>query len=449
MMARGRGGALARKTGAWARAWEPLVRKTRPVSFAVIVVFMTAGSPFAAAFDWDWGGILDNTTVFRFSEMYDDAQWTQKLQVGLWGAGLRRLEGGGTVEFTGAASYTYTDQRDYIFDIDLLRAVGRFPGALGRRSMLQATVGRTLFRDPTGLILDHTADGGTVRLSYPWGRIRAGAAYTGLLLSPNSSIRISGPDYEELSSDDEFFGPQRVIGLLDVSLGSVTLFSLAQKDLRDDGDTIDTQYFGISGVGRLGRSLYWDNLLIVGTGQTEIGAADDSLLSFVVGTGLRFFAEELRFSRASLRALYASPFLPLDDDLGFDINEFKPITEPTLGLVFNPRLSNLIFTELEYSLRPFAGPERTSADMVRVGVAGRGFFRGYTGDIDFLDKFDPDSDSLYLGTELELAISARLFSDLGLSVRGGLFLPGSGDGGAFSDERTPEWALRLDLSSAF
>ncbi len=447
MTASGSGNSAGRRgaTGAPARVFT----RMRRFPFVLVVVLMTAVSPNAVTFDWDWGGLLDNTTIVRFSEMYDDAEWTQKLQIGLWGAGLRRLDGGGTIELTGAGSYTYTDERDYIFDVDLLRAVGRFPGAMGSRSMLQAAVGRTLFRDPTGLILDHTADGGTVRISYPWGRIRAGAAYTGLLLSPNSSIRISGPDYQELSSDDEFFGPQRIIGLLDVTLGGVTLFTLAQKDLRDDGDTIDTQYFGISGVGRLGRSLYWDNLLIVSTGQTEIGAAEDTLLSFVAGTGLRFFAEELRFSRASLRALYASPFLPLDDDLGFDINEFKPITEPTLGLVFNPRLSNLIFTELEYSLRPFAGPQRTNGDMVRVGVAGRGFFRGYTGDIDYIDKFDPDSDSLYLGTELELAISARLFSDLGLSLRSGVFLPGSGDAGAFSDERKPEWALRLDLSSAF
>ena len=404
-----------------------------------------------SATDWDWGGSIDNTTQLGFSAMYDEVELSQKLKAGLWVTGLRRLGGGGSIEMTGAGSYSYSDERAYIFDIDLLRSVGRFPAALGERSLLQATAGRTVFRDPSGLVLDHTADGAIVRLSYPGVRLRAAAAYSGLLLSPSSSIRISNTDYMEASTDEQFFGPRRAIGLFDVNVGALSLFTLAQFDLRDDddADSIDTQYFGISGTGRLGRSGYSDSFVIISSGQERVGAGETSLFSFVLGTGVRFFAEELRFSRASFRALYASPFLPLEDDIGFNINEFKPINEPTLGLVFTPRLSNLIFTELEYSLRPFASGRRGPGDSLRVGISGRGFFRGYSGDIDYIDKFDPDSDSLYLGTEFELGVAARVFSDLGLSLRGGVFVPGSGDSGAFASERTAEWALRFDLSTGF
>lgn len=418
---------------------------------AALVLLLLLPPVVASATDWDWGGTIDNTTQLGFSTMYDEVQLSQKLKVGLWVSGLRPLDGGGSLELTGAGSYSYSDERAYIFDIDLLRCVGRFPGALGQRSLLQTTAGRTVFRDPTGLVLDHTADGAIVRLNYPGVRLRAGAAYTGLLLSPASSIRISNTDYMEAATDDQFFGPRRAIGLLDVTVGGLSLFTLAQFDLRDDGDedSIDTQYFGISGTGRLGRSGYSDSFMIISTGQEQVGAGETSLFSFVVGSGVRFFAEQLRFSRASFRALYASPFLPLEDDIGFNIYQFKPINEPTLGLVFTPRLSNLIFTELDYSLRPFAGQQRSAADSIRVGITGRGFFRGYSGDIDYIDKFDPNSDSLYLGTELELGVAARVFSDLGLSLRGGVFVPGSGDRGAFSSERAPEWALRFDLSTGF
>jgi hypothetical protein len=403
------------------------------------------------AIDWDWGGSVDNTTVFGFSEMYDETRITQTLKLGVWGMGLHRIQNGGSITLTGAAGYRATDERPYIFDVDMLRVAGRFPGSAGPRSLLLATAGRTRFADPTGLILDHTADGGIVRIIYPGVQLRLAGAYTGLLISPSSVIRISQTDYFEAATDDEFFGPRRLIGLFDASFGRISLFTVAQFDLRDDAeaDSIDTQYFGITGAGRAGDSVYTNSFLVVSTGQTRVGYAENQLLSLAIGGGARWFAEHVRFSRVSLRGLVATPFLPLEDDIGVNISEFKPITEPSLGLVFQPRLSNLIFTEMDYSLRPFAGPLRTRGDSIQFTVAGRGFFRAYTGDSDYVDKLDPESDSLYLGTEIELGIHARVFSDLGLALRTGVFLPGNGSGGAFSSERRPEWAVRLDLSSGF
>ncbi|TVQ98714.1 MAG: hypothetical protein EA403_13935 [Spirochaetaceae bacterium] len=430
-------------------------RHLRLGTLALILLLICSGG--AAAFDWDWGGSIDNTTQLGFSQMYDETQWTQNLKLGLWVSALQSLNSGGSITMTAAGSYRFTDERDYIFDVDLLRAVGRYPGALGPRTTVVATLGRTPFRDPTGLVLDHLADGGIVTLSFPRASLRAGAAYTGLLLSPSSTIRMSNIDYTEQSTDDEFFGPKRAIGLLDFRFRNTTLFTLAQVDLRDADatgeDLVNTQYFGITGTARFGRSTYWDNLLIVNTGQTETGANEDNLFGFVVGTGLRYFNEDLRFSRASFRALFTSPYLPVEEFIGFDIDTFTPMNEPSLGLVFSPRMSNLIFAELDYSLRPFAGSVRGPADSVRIGAAGRAYFRGrfagFTNDPDFVGQIDPDSDSMYLGTEVELGVAARVLSDLGLGLRTGVFLPGSGDLGAFSSDRKPEWVVRFDLSTAF
>ena len=279
-------------------------------------------------------------------------------------------------------------------------------------------------------------------------------------IASGSNIRMSNIDYTEQATDDEFFGPKRVVGLVEFRFRNTTLFTLAQKDLRDTDapgeETLDTQYFGITGTARFGRSTYWDNLLVANTGQSVFGENETPFVGFVVGTGVRFFKEELRFSRAAFRTLYASPSVPiedLDDSIGFDIREFTPMNVPALGLVFSPRLSNLLFAELDYSLRPFAGPARGPLDQLQVGVAGRGYFRarfaGFTTDQDFIDKLDPDSDSMYLGTEVELGVATRVLSDLGLGLRTGVFLPGSGDLGAFSSERKPEWVVRFDLSTAF
>ncbi len=426
------------------------IRPWRLVLAATILLFGAAGT--AVAFDYDYGGALDNTTVLGFSDMYDDTEVDQDFRLGAWFFGVERFQTGSTLEVTATGSYSATEDRAYVFDLDLLRAKGIFPGALGSTSLLETTVGRTGFSDPTGLVLNHVADGALVNLTYPKVRLRLGGAYTGLLISPSSSIRISETDYFEQSTDDEFFGPKRTIALFDVGFAGMTLFGLAQFDLRDedDGTTIDTQYVGIDGTTRLGRSGYWDNFLVASAGQSTVAAVDNEFYAFILGTGLRFFLEDVRFSRASFRGIYASPFLPVEDEIGFNINEFKPINEPTLGLAFSPRLSNLILTELSYSLRPFAGPTRhPSLDEVETSIVGRGYFRGYTGDSDYIANFDPDSDALYLGTEIELGVAARVLTDLGAGLRTAVFVPATGSSGAFSEERKAEWALRFDLSTGF
>ena len=405
-----------------------------------------------SAFDYDYGGSLDNTTVLRFSDMYDDTEVDQDLQLGAYFLGLERFESGSTLEVTAGGSYSATEERAYLFDVDVLRARGIFPGALGENSLLQTTVGRTGFSDPTGLVLNHTADGALVRLSYPRVRFRLGGAYTGLLINPSSSIRISNTDYFEKSNDNEYFGPKRIIALFDVGFGGVTIFGLAQYDLRDeaDGDTIDTQYVGVNGETRLGQAGYWDNFFVASSGQATVLSLENEFYSFVLGTGFRFFFEDVRFSRVSLRGIYASPFLPVEDEIGVDINEFKPINEPTLALAFTPRLSNLILAELSYSLRPFAGPSRhPTLDELETSFVGRGFFRGYTGSSDYISDFDPESDALFMGTEFELGVAARIFTDLGVGLRTAAFVPATGSGGAFTEERKTEWALRLDVSAGF
>lgn len=424
--------------------------KNQIVLLAIALLAIAATS--VSGFDYDYGGSLDNTTVLGFSEMYDDTEVDQSIRLGAWFFGVEQFETGSTLEVTATGSYTATEDRPYIFDVDLLRAQGIFPEAIGSRSLLQATLGRTGFSDPTGLILNHVADGALVNLTYPRVRLRIGGAYTGLLISPSSSIRISDTDYFEESTDDEFFGPKRAIGLFDAGIGGLTLFGLVQQDLRDeeDGDTIDTQYLGIDGTVRLGSSGYWDSFVIASSGQSTVGSADNEFYAFALGTGFRFFVEQWRFSRMSLRGLYASPFLPVEDVIGFNINEFKPINEPTLGLAFSPRLSNLILTELSYSLRPFAGPTRhPTLDDLETKIVGRGFFRGYTGDSDYIADFDPESDALFMGTELELGVAARVFTDLGLGLRTAVFVPATGSLGAFSEERKTEWAVRFDLSTGF
>jgi hypothetical protein len=59
---------------------------------------------------------------------------------------------------------------------------------------------------------------------------------------------------------------------------------------------------------------------------------------------------------------------------------------------------------------------------------------------------DPASSSRYLGTEIDLAARLRPFSDLGLALTAGAFLPG----GAFRTAyREAEFGGRIELSFSF
>lgn len=413
------------------------------------------------ALDLDWGGTVDATASGRFRATDEDPVYAGRVRTALWLQGYQRLDGGGSIDLFGSGSYTASGERPYLFDVDLLRIGGIYPGALGARSRLHATAGRTLFRDPTGLVLHHRADGAALRLSYPRVDLRLSAAYTGLLANPLSAVRLSQSDYRELDDDSAVFGPARVIGMFELGLANARVFVVAQSDLRRHGegepaDTIDSQYFGFDLTSRLGRALYWDNAAVVGTAQTSVGTAEDYLVSFLLTTGVRGFFEEARFSRFGIRLLYTSPYLPLEfneADDGFDlellVGEFRPITEPSLGLVFTPRLANLAFAEVDYAVRPFAGRARTAADDLQATVAGRAYFRSYTGDTDYLERLEPDSRHPYLGTEIEVGARLRVLHDIGAGIRAGVFLPGIAPAGAFSSERGSEWMLRLDLSTAF
>jgi hypothetical protein len=53
-----------------------------------------------------------------------------------------------------------------------------------------------------------------------------------------------------------------------------------------------------------------------------------------------------------------------------------------------------------------------------------------------------------LGTEVEAGIRARLFSDVGLSVRGGAFLPSAGGSNAFTSNRGIGFVLKIEASAA-
>ena len=96
---------------------------------------------------------------------------------------------------------------------------------------------------------------------------------------------------------------------------------------------------------------------------------------------------------------------------------------------------------MSYSIKPH--------DTLQTLLKAAAFFRSTTGQISE-PGIDDASDSLYLGTEIDLVVNFRPFSDLGAALSGGFFIPNNGAGGAFLEsDRSIEFLTRLEFSFSF
>ena len=120
------------------------------------------------------------------------------------------------------------------------------------------------------------------------------------------------------------------------------------------------------------------------------------------------------------------------------------MNQPDLGEAVSPSLSGLGLFDLNYSFRPFYNSKSETAAGIQPVIGAKGYLRTYSVKVDWIDT-DPDSDSLYLGTEINAALVWRIFSDLGIDIKGAYFLPSS----TISEDMDAIWALRFNLSVSF
>jgi hypothetical protein len=420
----------------------------------VAVLALVAGGAFAI--DVDYGVNLDTSTLLT-SGVVDTTYYSQ-YRAAAWGELYQQEEKGGSLDLIGQASYRYTELRPYIFDLDLMRFTGLFPEALGSGTAVEIKAGRFEFSDATKLILDQTLDGVQIDLEFTGFQLRLAGAYSGLILNPSSNVRISSDDWSDVNNNSVFFGPKRLIAQAFLGSEVFAVQALAQFDMRGAGATelINTQYLGIAGLPRLSQNLYLDYHLTAMYGQSTVSNSTTDLISALGGLGLRFYSERLADSRAFAKVTYATGFTPvvlLTNNVSVD--NFRPISQPTIGLAFSPQLENLLYLDLGYSLRPFTGNSSASLTNIEPLVGARVFFRdpipflvtGVPADI-LVNDLNPGSTALYLGTEITAGVMARLLSDLGLSAIGGIFIPSTGGSAAFISNRGIGYVLKIDLSVA-
>jgi hypothetical protein len=428
---------------------------------ALTLALLLAGglTPLAAL---EWGGTLNNTTTPTYSGFAQDWSFQQEDKLALW----LEAELNPRLSLTIQGSYTWSLDRPYLFDVDILRLQGRYP--LKDSSVVDFSVGRFRAEDFSALLFSDNLDGAQVAWRLARANLSLTVGYLGLELQPVSTVSMSKLDYYK----DEILAPPRLLEILHVELPeligrqSLVVAAVAQQDLRAEdqlleegsypaavankGGRLSTEYLGLALRGPLASALYYELFGYLGTGRMLSYSAIDAayiyewMLGGLLGAGLKYYREQWLSSRAELRVLLATGDEDYIDSFIEGNTEglattFTTISQPELALLFSPRLGNLVLAEASYSLKP--------AEFLQTLLRASFFLRPTLGRIsDGRVDPAPTSSSRYLGFELDASARLRLFSDLGLVFTAGVFLPGS----AFpAGSRQADFGMRAELSFSF
>jgi hypothetical protein len=362
---------------------------------------------------------------------------------------------------------------------DLLNLHGSYPFQNGALKLIQFTVGRFLLSDFTTDVVAHGADGVFLDFEFPAVSVNLSAGYTGLVTKGASTIELSKSDLNDYSNTDVYFASPRLIELVQATLLSLpgqrlVVSAILQQDLRGtpldvadkgatplvpegtvpfnptEGGRVNTQYFGAGMSGSIVGKLYYDVFSYLETGQMLSYQTDSYQSIFFVaalsGGGVRVFLPDILSSVVAVRVLYASgdpnaTSVTEDASQGFSV--FTPISRPILDNVYSPQLSNLILIQASYSLKPLSKLSELF-EKLQTSLQADIFFRPTTGAISEPDV-SAGNTSAYLGSEMDLSVNFSPLSDLGSSLWGGVFLPGS----AFESGAGVQFKVGLDVSLNF
>ncbi|MFW5826744.1 MAG: hypothetical protein ACOCU4_01555 [Alkalispirochaeta sp.] len=419
-------------------------RLIAPLLAALFVALVVGTAP---AQELTWSGTINGTGSGRFADHLEENDLSSSVTAALTARGFAEIGTDSSIEMVIRPSYTWTDDRPYLFDLERMYTDVRVPQILGPASVLRLRAGRFRLAAPDPGLVNDTLDGVNASVSTSGVRVRAGAGYSGLILNPVSTIRVSPADIADAADDDELFGPQRVMAFGELSVPEVALrqtvrlYGIGQWDLRNaenDEVTIDSYYGGAAVDGPIIPGLFHS----VGATVSYADFDGGDSVGILSNAQLRYFRRDWNSSRIALRGVVASGF-------GDDTDRFTGISEQTVGTVAELPRQNIAYGELSYGLRPLAGAPRRTLRDIQTSLTGRMMYRVDTDQpVDAFGASQTSSGAL-LGTEAVAQVGWRATSDLGVSMDGGAFFPASGSSGAFSDERDPEYLLRLQVSASF
>ncbi len=467
-----------------------LQNRARRSVLTVTLIVLLVVLPVVGVFALDWGGSLTTTSSIQsLPEDSDDNIFsnTERLTFYLNTAlGTKyRLESQAAARFD-------ADPLLFAADIERLYLERVRRPAQGNLNEFVTRAGRQTITDPSGMVVRQTVDGVTAIVRYPRIEVGLAAGYTGLVNKEFTGASMSLRDSLDAGDDDVYFGPARLVGQGRVTMSnlfagqSVRLAFTFQEDLRDPDDVIqagddpgqldqdvdpggllDTQYIqllldGPIPVGGMPGQIFYQAGYILNLGRTLSLVEDDKSQS-----GESYQYKPIRAHLARLQLQYFLPsFLSTAAGLGVTFSSgddgyssftegntgdvstmFTPVTPGAAGTVFGLEYGNTTVIEVFYSMRPLERLHSPFLNTMQVQVAGYSFFRSVGEGPVSAPDVDPGTDESYLGTEVDLALRFRPFSDLGFGLSTGVFF--ANDDAMFDGTNSVDYLVRLDASLSF
>lgn len=359
-------------------------------------------------------------------------------------------------------------------DIQTLRLIAKGRPGLAGDPELQFEVGRIPFRDGSSLFLSDSADGFRTSFRYPDLGIDLAAGYTGLKTLSTTSFHLSRTDLNRLADPLDFFAPRRLLmeasgtykPAQDMKIG---LQFLMQHDLNDPanyvaifsepfesvrGGPVNTQYTSADFLWDISPVIALRSSFTYGSGTVYSHVADNQSLtgrswqstpvqSFLGSLGMNLRTPEFLGGRFGLLLIAASgdgdAESVIEGNTAGSSTMFLPVSPASLAAVSRPGLSNLLLGQISASVKPANELDlRTGLDLTFLfkpdaGPSGiPGVAAGATG---------------YAGTELDLNLQWKIFTDLSLSCSGGIYLPSPAPAGAsLSGQRPVQYQAAITIN---
>ena len=306
-------------------------------------------------------------------------------------------------------------------------------------SLFSFRLGRFNWQDPAGLIARGRFDGAD--LLFDLGRIRLGlnALYTGFLFKDTADINVSPADTKDYSASfdwadfaDTYFASRRLMTSLygefpGFPSGHGQLYAglMAQFDLSDAAERYNTYCLLL----RHTLAVKAFDFSVAGAAELSNTEADGVKAAFAFYLEGGWQLSTTMADRLSLGVAWASGD-------GSATAAFFPVTREAQSFVLEPCLSGIMFIKAHYKARFMPSLSADLGCIYFIRTDATSFTADYLED-----------DAYPLGLELDAGILWVPFSDLSLSARGGVFLPGTGT--AWADDAPVLWRVNIGTIFSF
>ncbi len=442
----------------------------------LIAALLLLAAPFALSFDFG----ADVTTTSRYTtgeEFFNKDALIVWTEAPLGENHLFQLRGG----------YAFSTLLPVELVLNRFVIQGDYSPTANTRLVTQ--LGRIGLQTPSGMVFNHDVDGGSLRIQAPGATTRFGMGYTGFLFGPASQILVSIADTQVSTTDTFALATPRVVGTAAVTFTDliprqeITLAGAFQEDLRpvmkpgnldtpligpndtdvptDASGPVDTQYVSLGINGGITSGLFYQvwgtynagsMLTLTQDPDTNVESYQPTpIRAFAASLGLTYFRPQLLSLRVNGKFTYTSG--DADHSTYFEGNTedastlYQPINAAAASIAFAPRLGNIMYGELHLGVRPFGSVQSRFLRNLGVSSGVYVFARSTEGAVS-ATGVGTGAGSNYLGTEVDLNVTYRPFSDLGLGVGVGMFFPNGGSGSPMTSQK-PVTRARLSTSFSF